>query len=262
MALNVLKHDTFSEKDHVDTYHLQIEALKLAFADAERYLVDINYMEYTVQELLSESYAKERRKQIQHYAITPTCGTPPKGGTVYFATADNEGNMVSFIQSNYMGFGSGIVIPNTGIALHNRGHNFSFDETSPNALGPLKKPYHNTIPGFLTKKNIPIGPFGVMGGFMQPQGHLQVIMNTIDFNLNPQASLDAPRFQWVKGKQVLVEPNFPTHLITALENRGHQISIEHDVGTFGRGQIIWCDPKTGIYVGGTEGRCDGSIACW
>lgn len=118
-------------------------------------------MEYTVQELLSESYAKERRKQIQHYAITPTCGTPPKGGTVYFATADNEGNMVSFIQSNYMGFGSGIVIPNTGIALHNRGHNFSFDETSPNALGPLKKPYHTLSQDSLPKGTFRLVPLGL-----------------------------------------------------------------------------------------------------
>lgn len=262
MALNILKNDSFTVKEGIDTIHHQIEAMKLAFADAEKYLTDINYMPYTVEELLSESYAKERRKLIQNEALLPSCGTPPKGGTVYLATSDKDGNMVSFIQSNYMGFGSGIVIPDTGIALHNRGHNFSFDETSPNALGPLKKPYHTIIPGFLTKGNTPIGPFGVMGGFMQPQGHLQVIMNTIDFNLNPQAALDAPRWQWVKGKQILVEPHFPTHLIHALAKRGHQIQIEHDLGTFGRGQIIWRNLDTGVYIGGTELRCDGTISSW
>ncbi len=131
-------------------------------------------------------------------------GQPQKGGTVYLATADKDGNMVSYIQSNYMGFGSGIVIPGTGVAMQNRGHNFAFDKHHINALGPRKKPLHTIIPGFLMKDHLPIGPFGVMGGFMQPQGHLQVLMNMIDFNLNPQAALDAPRFQWMKDKKTLL----------------------------------------------------------
>jgi gamma-glutamyltranspeptidase / glutathione hydrolase len=170
--------------------------------------------------------------------------------------------MVSFIQSNYMGFGSGLVVPGTGIALQNRGHNFSFDETHVNRLEPRKKPYHTIIPGFLTKGGEPVGPFGVMGGFMQPQGHLQVMMNTIDFHLNPQAALDAPRWQWTEGKKVLVEPHFPRHIAEALTRKGHDIHVSLDSGTFGRGQIIWRDPRSGVLAGGTEPRTDGAVAAW
>ncbi|MED5012660.1 gamma-glutamyltransferase, partial [Geobacillus stearothermophilus] len=189
-------------------------------------------------------------------------GTPPKGGTVYLAAADGEGNMVSYIQSNYMGFGSGLVVPGTGIALHNRGHNFVFDERHPNGLAPRKKPYHTIIPGFLTKGGAPVGPFGVMGGFMQPQGHLQVIMNTIDFDLNPQAALDAPRWQWMEEKTVLVEPHFPRHIAEALARKGHDIRFALDGGPFGRGQIIWRDPDTGVLAAGTEPHTDGAVAAW
>ncbi len=186
----------------------------------------------------------------------------PKGGTVYLATADGEGNMVSFIQSNYMGFGSGIVVPGTGIALQNRGHDFSLDEHHPNVLKSGKKTYHTIIPGFLSKDGEAVGPFGVMGGYMQPQGHFQVVSNTIDFHLNPQMALDAPRWQWLEGKKILVEPNFPNHLAQALVRKGHEIQIAVDSGSFGRGQIIWRDPKSGVLMGGTESRTDGSIAAW
>ena len=186
----------------------------------------------------------------------------PKGGTVYLATADNEGNMVSFIQSNYMGFGSGIVIPGTGIALQNRGADFSLDPNAPNALKPGKRTYHTIIPGFLTKDGQAVGPFGVMGGFMQPQGHFQVVINTIDYNLNPQAALDAPRWQWIEGNIVDVEPGFPNHIAQSLTRLGHNIRPTLDTGSFGRGQIIWRDPKTGVLSGGTESRTDGAIALW
>ncbi|ADU29246.1 gamma-glutamyltransferase family protein [Evansella cellulosilytica] len=262
MALNMLKNDTFAARDDATTFHKQIEAMKLAFADGEKYITEDKEMSTTVDALLSDSYSQSRRELIGSEAITPTAGEPPKGGTVYLATADEEGNMVSFIQSNYMGFGSGLVVPGTGISLQNRGHNFSLDPNHDNALKPGKRTYHTIIPGFLTKGNEAIGPFGVMGGFMQPQGHMQVVMNTIDFGLNPQAALDAPRWQWMKDKQVLLEQTVPNHLATSLSAMGHHIQVTHQSGSFGRGQIIWRDPKTGVLAGGTESRTDGAIAVY
>ncbi|MGA9174759.1 MAG: gamma-glutamyltransferase family protein [Thermoactinomyces sp.] len=261
IALNLLKGFDFSERDTVDTYHKQIEALKLAFADGKKYIADARHMSVKLEDLLSDAYAEERRRLIGKEALLPEAGKPPQGGTVYLCTADGEGNMVSFIQSNYMGFGSGLVVPGTGIALHNRGHNFTLDETHDNCLEPGKKPYHTIIPGFLTKDNRPVGPFGVMGGFMQPQGHLQVVMNTIDFHLNPQAALDAPRWQWIKDKTVKVEHSTPAHLVEALARRGHDMKWALGSGGFGRGQIIW-RKENGVLAGGTEPRTDGQIAAW
>ena len=261
-ALNLLAGFNFPAKESLETYHKQIEALKLSFADGQNYITDSLHMKQSIEGLLSESYAKERRSLIGTEAIMPEPGQPPKGGTVYLATADSEGNMVSFIQSNYMGFGSGLVVPGTGIGLQNRGHNFSFDPAHDNALKPGKRPYHTIIPGFLSKGNQPVGPFGVMGGFMQPQGHVQVIMNTIDFQMNPQAALDAPRWQWMEGKKVLVEHAFSNPMALALAERGHDISVALNSGVFGRGQIIWRDPDSGVLVGGTEPRTDGTVAAW
>jgi gamma-glutamyltranspeptidase/glutathione hydrolase len=261
-ALNILKGYEFTEKESVDTYHKQIEAIKLAFVDGMKYITDSKSMRVSVDELLSEEYANTRRDLIGEEAIMPEPGTPQKGGTVYLATADEEGNMVSFIQSNYMGFGSGIVVPGTGIAMQNRGHNFSLDPSHENALKPGKKTYHTIIPGFLTKGNVAVGPFGVMGAFMQPQGHVQVVVNTVDFALNPQATLDAPRWMWSEGKKVHVERSLSPHIAEALVRKGHQIKVEVDGGLFGRGQIIWRDPETGVLVGGTESRTDGHIAVW
>ena len=214
------------------------------------------------EKLLSKEYAAARAANIKTEAAVPAPLELPKGGTVYLATADAEGNMVSFIQSNYMGFGSGIVIPGTGIALQNRGADFKLDPTHPNALKPGKRSYNTIIPGFLTKDGQAIGPFGVMGGFMQPQGHFQVAINTIDYHLNPQAALDAPRWQWTEGNKVLVEPDFPNHLAQALTRLGHEIQPTVDSGSFGRGQIIWRNPETGVLSGGTESRTDGAIALW
>ncbi|WP_176555737.1 gamma-glutamyltransferase [Virgibacillus ndiopensis] len=261
-ALNILKGFNFTEKESADTYHKQIEAMKLAFADGHKHITEENCMTCTTSDLLSEDYGELRRKLIGEEAILPKAGEPSLSGTVYLATADNEGNMVSFIQSNYMGFGSGLVVPGTGIALQNRGHNFSMDPNHVNALEGGKKTYHTIIPGFLTKGDQPIGPFGVMGGFMQPQGHVQVVMNTIDFELNPQAALDAPRWQWHKEKTVEVEHRFPHHLATALAEKGHDIRIALEPNSFGRGQIIWRDPDSGVLIGGTESRTDGTVAAW
>ncbi|MHC0036488.1 gamma-glutamyltransferase [Pseudoneobacillus sp. C159] len=262
MALNMLKNDQFAHRDDVRTVHLQFEAMKQAFTDGKEYITDPAVMKTRVADLLSEEYGKQCRELIGETARTPEPGSLPKGGTVYLATADGEGNMVSFIQSNYMGFGSGVVVPGTGIGLQNRGHDFSLDPAHENALAPGKKTYHTIIPGFLTKGSEAVGPFGVMGGYMQPQGHVQVAMNIIDFGLNPQSALDAPRWQWVEGKKFEVEHTFPNHLIGQLVERGHQISVAHDSGGFGRGQVIMRNPETGVLIGGTEHRTDGSIACY
>lgn len=261
MALNILNGYEFQARDTVDTLHKSIEAMKLAFVDGQKYIADPKDMSVTVDQLLSEEYAAKRRELIGREAIMPEAGDPARGGTVYLSTADDEGNMVSFIQSNYMGFGSGVVIPGTGIGLHNRGHNFTLDPDHDNVLEPSKKPYHTIIPAFLTKDGKAVGPFGVMGGFMQPQGHVQVAMNTIDFNMNPQDSLDAYRWQWVGGKTIHVEPGFPNHLALELSRMGHDIVPLLDTNSMGRGQIIWTDNE-GNLCGGTEPRTDGSIAAW
>jgi len=261
MALNILKGFEFSGKEEVETYHRQWEAIKLAFADGMQHIADPRHMTVSVEALLAESYAAERRALMAETALQPAPGSPPKGGTVYLATADADGNMVSYIQSNYNGFGSGLVVPGTGIALHNRGHNFSLDPNHDNYLQPGKKPYHTIIPGFLTRDGKAVGPFGVMGGFIQPQGHVQVVMNTVDFHLNPQAALDAPRWQWKEGRTVEVEHQFPESLAEALERRGHIVTRSVGSHTMGRGQIIWRD-EHGVLAGGTEPRTDGVVAAW
>lgn len=261
MALNILKGFEFTERDSLYTFHNQIEAIKLAFSDGLKYIADPSYMDVNVSELLSDAYADERRKQISKRASLPAPGTPPKGGTVYLAAADNDGNMISYIQSNYVGFGSGLVVPGTGIALHNRGNSFSLDQNHVNCIAPGKRPYHTIIPGFLAKDGKPVGPFGVMGAFMQPQGHVQVVMNTIDFNLNPQASLDAPRWQWIKDKKVIIEHGVPSKIAEGLSSLGHDICLSEDTDSFGRGQIIWKNDN-GTLCGATEPRADGEAAAW
>ncbi|HAQ40226.1 MAG TPA: gamma-glutamyltransferase [Clostridiales bacterium] len=261
MALNILKGFDFINKDDADTYHKQIEAMKLAFADGIKYITDETQMKAEVDKLLSYSYGSERRNLINDEALIPEAGNPFSGGTVYLCTADGDGNMVSYIQSNYMGFGSGIVIPETGIALHNRLHNFSYDTNHENCLMPHKKTYHTIIPGFLMRDGKAVGPFGVMGAFMQPQGHVQVLSNLIDFHMNPQEALDAPRWQWIKDKRIEVEPAVPLHIINELQKRGHEVKMQPNPGTFGRGQMI-LRTEEGTLCGGTEPRTDGHIAVW
>jgi len=169
--------------------------------------------------------------------------------------------MVSYIQSNYMGFGCGVVVRGTGISLQNRGADFSLDPAHPNCLAPRKKTYHTIIPGFILKDGRAFGPFGVMGGYMQPQGHVQTVTNLVDFHLNPQQALDAPRWQWILGKKFMVERAFPAEIAEALTRRGHEIEVSPDSTPFGRGQIILRLPN-GTLVGGTEGRTDSNIACY
>ena len=263
MALNIVEGFNFDANSYgsVDTLHKQIEAMKLAFVDGQHYIADPHFMKVSVEKLLSKKYADSRRQTICDTALTPKKGDPDCGGTIYLCTADEEGNMVSYIQSNYRGFGSGLVVPGTGIALHNRGNNFSLIEGTENCIEPGKKPYHTIIPGFLSKSGKAIGPFGVMGGFMQPQGHLQVVTNTIDFNMNPQEALDAPRWQWVGGKNIQVEREFPYAVTEELIRKGHNISVLPESTTFGRGNIIWRD-ENGTLIGATEPRADGYVSAW
>ena len=259
MALNILKEFSFTDRDDPLTLHRQIEAMKIAYADAKYYVTDPEYMRVDYHDLILPEYGAARVAEIGDTAELRSPDTPPSSGTVYLCCADSEGNMVSFIQSNYGGFGSGIVIPGTGIALQNRGADFSLDPEAANVLAGGKRSYHTIIPGFLMKDGLPLGPFGVMGGYMQPQGHVQVVMNMVDFHLDPQQALDAPRWQWMKGNEVTVETRFDANLARALQRRGHIISVDPDTSSFGRGQIILRLPN-GVYAGGCESRTDSNIA--
>lgn len=261
MALNILKDMKIGAKDTGDTFHKQIEAMKLAFADGMHYIADPRYMQTRVEELLSDAYAAQRRALIGETALEPTHGKPFCGGTVYLCTADGDGNMVSFIQSNYKDFGSGIVLPGYGINLNDRGAGFSLNPELDDYLAPRKKPYHTIIPGFLTQEGEAVGPFGVMGAYMQPQGHVQVIMNTVDWLLNPQSALDAPRWQWIAGKEIWLESSVAPEIVEDLRRRGHEVRVLEDDTTFGRGEIIWRD-SNGVLAGATEPRADGVVAAW
>lgn len=262
MALNILKGLNLPrEKEQGETYHNIMESLKLAFADTKTYVADPRTMRTKVEDMLSPKYADQRRALIGEKALLPQAGDPSCGGTIYLCTADPQGNMVSFIQSNYTTFGAGVAIPGTGISLQNRGANFSLDKDSDNCLAGGKKSYHTIIPGFLMKDGEAVGPFGVMGAFMQPQGHVQVLVNAIDYHMNPQQCLDAPRVQWIGGKHIQVESEVPQHVVEDLRARGHEVEVIQDRVDMGRGEIIW-RTENGLLAGGTEPRCDGSIAAW
>lgn len=256
MALNILEGFDLGQypRESGDSYHLQIEAMKLAFADVHRHITDPQHMEVVVEHLLDKAYAAERQQLIKEQAVLLAKPGIPKGGTVYLAAADEE-LMVSFIQSNYEGFGSGILVPGTGIALQNRGVGFSLEAGHPNQLAPAKRSYHTIIPGFLTQNEQPLGSFGVMGGAMQPQGHLQVVVNLVDYGMNPQAALDAPRWRFNSGKQVVLEQSVPHHVAFALAKRGHELEVSTHRGLFGKGQIIL--RREGVLVAASEPRADG-----
>ena len=262
IALNMLKGLELSDsRETADVYHKMIEATKLAFVDTKKFVADPRYMRTKVSDMLSDRYADVRRALITDKAVYPEAGDPSCGGTVYFCVADGMGNMVSFIQSNYNRFGSGIVIPGTAITIQDRGANFSLDPESDNYLEGGKKAYHTIIPGFLMKDGKAVGPFGVMGGFMQPQGHVQVVVNTVDYHMNPQECLDAPRFQWVGEKKVQLEREVPADIALKLADMGHEVTIVNSNLGMGRGEIIW-RLEDGTLVGGTEPRADGTIAAW
>ena len=261
MALNILKEFEFPEKDSVLTAHRQIEAMKMAFADALHDITDPAHMRADWQDYLKPAYGAARAAQMEDRARVWTHLAPPRSGTVYLCAADGEGNMVSYIQSNYMGFGSGIVVGDTGVALQNRGADFSLNPEDANFLRPGKRTYHTIIPGFLMKDGDAVGPFGVMGGYMQPQGHVQVVMNYVDFRLDPQQALDAPRWQWMRDGRITVESRFSPAIAEGLARRGHRVETDLSTPSFGRGQMI-VRLENGTLVGGTESRTDSNIACF
>ncbi|MBD3880460.1 gamma-glutamyltransferase family protein [Phormidium tenue FACHB-886] len=256
MALNILEGFDLSRypRDSVESLHWQIEAMKLAFADAHQQVTDPDWMQVTIEQLLDKQYAAQRRKSISDIALTAHPGVI-KGGTVYMAAADQD-LMVSFIQSNFEGFGSGVLAPETGIALQNRGRGFILGlHNHPNLIAPNKRPYHTIIPGFLTQGDRPLGPFGVMGGHMQPQGHLQVAVNLMDYGMNPQAALDAPRWQYLTGRTVLIEQTVPRSVVLALADRGHAVQVMAEGRAFGKGQMILRHGD--VLVAASEPRADG-----
>lgn len=264
MALNILKEMPLgAEKEDPRTYHAMIESMKLALSDAKAHVADPAAMAVETERLLSEAYAARRRSLIRpDSACEAIPGNPNCGDTVYLCAADGEGNMVSFIQSHYKEFGSWVVEPETGVELQNRGANFYLDESSPNCIASGKRAYHTIIPGFLTKNGEALGPFGVMGEFMQPQGQLQVLVNLLDYGMDPQQALDAPRWQWVGGKTIQVEQGVPTHIVERLRAWGHKVEVITDPIKMGRGEIILRDSETGVLRGAAEPRCDGTVSCY
>ncbi len=260
IALGILEHFDMASlaADSADSVHLQIEAVKLAFADAAAYVADIEHMTPGPQRLLDPDYLRRRAGLIDRDRAKPGAAGAPSGGTVYLTAADAAGMMVSMIQSNYMGFGSGVVVPGTGIALQNRGANFVAAPGHPNRVGPRKRPYHTIIPAFVTKDGAPVLSFGVMGGMMQPQGHVQVLVRIADHGQNPQAACDGPRFRWVQGLQVSCEKGFPAPTLDELRRRGHDLVTVDDYNEFGSCQAIW--RLDGGYFAASDPRRDGQVA--
>jgi gamma-glutamyltranspeptidase/glutathione hydrolase len=246
--------------DGVDSQHLQIEAMKLAFADIYKYVAEPSSMEVTPAQMLDDAYLASRAKLINmKKAQDFGAGNPVKGGTIYLTAADENGMMVSFIQSNYMGFGSGCVEPEFGISLQNRGHGFSL-QPGANQVAPGKRPFHTIIPAFLTKDGQPAMSFGVMGGNMQPQGHMQTLVRMLDYKQSPQVACDAPRWRFNAGLEINVEGAMDKGVVQALAERGHRMEVINDsYQDFGAGQFIWRagDPKIEGYVAASDARRDG-----
>ena len=271
IALGILdKFDVSSlAVDRVHSQHLQIEAMKLAFADLYKYVADPRSMEVTPEQMLDDAYLTERAKLIDPDKATHfDFGMPKSGGTIYLTAADEQGMMGSFIQSNYMGFGSGVVVPDYGIALQNRGCGFSMDPKSANVVEGGKRPFHTIIPAFLTQKvngqHEAVMSFGVMGGDMQPQGHLQSVVRMLDYGQQPQAACDAPRWKVNRDFTVDIESTMDRETVAGLVALGHKLkSIDDPYMDFGSGQYIWRldrnDPERG-YVAASDSRRDGLAA--
>ena len=269
MALGMLQHFELDalHPDSVEVRHLQIEAMKAAFADVYQYVADPDAMlSVTADHLLDPGYLKQRAAMIKPDTATHFhAGEPPSGGTIYLTAADANGMMVSYIQSNYMGFGSGVVAPDLGISLQNRGSGFCLDAGHPNQVSPGKRPFQTIIPGFLMHNGQPRMSFGVMGGNMQPQGHMQTVSRMVDHGQNPQAACDAPRWRVHKGMTIDLESQMAASVTEALKKRGHDITPVTDTYMdFGAGQFIWRlgDSIDDGYVAASDSRRDGHAACF
>ncbi len=269
IALGILENfDLASMKvDGVESQHLQIEAMKLAFADVYRYVADPKHMEVTPAQMLDPAYLKSRANLIDmKKAQNFYAGNPVKGGTIYLTAADENGMMVSFIQSNYMGFGSGVVEPSYGISLQNRGFGFSTDPKGlnpANLVAPGKRPFQTIIPAFLTQNGQPVMSYGVMGGNMQPQGHMQTLVRMLDYGQNPQTACDAPRWRYNEGMSINAEANMDANTVQGLNDLGHELEVINDsYQDFGAGQFIWRmgNPKVEGYVAASDPRRDGLAA--
>jgi gamma-glutamyltranspeptidase/glutathione hydrolase len=259
IMLGILKNFDLNsfELDSPKSLHLQIEAMKLAFSDAYQYVSDCSNLEFDPSYLLRAEYLNKRAKLIdENKAKIFETGIHKHGDTVYLTTADKEGMMVSYIQSNFLGFGSGIVIPNTGISMQNRGNGFTLRKDHPNQVGPKKRPYHTIIPAFITKNGEPLMSFGCMGGSMQPQGHAQLIIRIFDYKQNPQTAIDAPRWRVLQGLKVSLEKGFDDQVFKDLNQKGHQVSIGHYY-EFGGAQLIY--KLENGYLGASEWRKDGQV---
>ena len=243
--------------DSVDSQHLQIEAMKMALADIRQHLADPDQMKIDPKDLLDPDYLASRARNIDmKKAQFPDTGIPLDKGTVYLTAADSDGMMVSFIQSNFMGFGSGIVVPGTGISFQNRGFGFTLEKGHPNQVDGNKRPYQTIIPGFVTKDGKPVMSFGVMGGHMQAQGHVQMMVRMFDYYQNPQTASDAPRWHLMQGDpRVAFEPGFSEKLLRGLSDRGHTITLDESDALFGGAQLIY--RMDDYYVSGSDHRKDG-----
>ncbi|MFX1679417.1 gamma-glutamyltransferase family protein [Mitsuaria sp. CC2] len=268
IALGILKQFDIASLpvDSAESHHLQIEAMKLAFADTYRYVSDARTMKVQAAELLDPGYLAGRAKLIdRRKAQDFQAGNPVKGGTIYLTAADENGMMVSFIQSNYHGFGSGVVVPGYGLSLQNRGHGFTREAGHANVVAPGKRPFHTIIPAFLMKDGQPQMSYGVMGANMQPQGHLQTLVRMVDHRQHPQAACDAPRWRYNVGLSINVESTMNPEAVAGLRALGHQIAeINDSYQDFGAGQFIWRlgDPAVEGYVAASDPRRDGAAAGW
>jgi gamma-glutamyltranspeptidase/glutathione hydrolase len=265
-CLGILRHMKLADYavDSADWHHAAIEAMKLAFADTYEHVADSRAMRVSTDAMLDDGYLAQRARRIDmQRAQAFSAGTPPRGGTIYLSAADASGMMVSLIQSNYMGFGSGVVVPGYGISLQNRGYGFSIDAASPNVIAPGKRPFHTIIPAFLMKDGQPAMSFGVMGGNMQPQGHVQTLVRMLLARQQPQAACDAPRWKVMHGVDIEVESGVPLSVVEELAQRGHRVTRANDsYMDFGSGQFIWRlgDPSLDGYVAASDSRRDGLVA--
>jgi gamma-glutamyltranspeptidase/glutathione hydrolase len=259
IALGILRHHDMASlpPDSADSLHLQIEAMRLAFADLYAHVSDPATMRVTPAQMLDAAYLEERAKKIdmkrsQNYET----GIPQGGGTIYLTAADERGMMLSFIQSNYMGFGSGVVVPGTGISLQNRGAGFSLKPGHPNQVGPGKRPFQTIIPGFLTRNGQPVMSFGVMGGSMQAQGHIQMVIRLVDYKQNPQACSDGARWIVNHDHSVSVEDAVPASVKEELTRRGHRL-VPSDRPMFGFGGAQLIHKLEDGYCAASDHRKDG-----